>query len=222
MNFRRRINFFSFVFVFLIFSFVFGKFGKHRRPAMAEKQVKSSSAAAFERGIQVVCSDEENDLHMASSATCSDKTSSKKSSSAKSRSSSYKSKKESVDKRMDSLEQKMDERLSSIFQIVQSLSKKQTEQETEGSASQIPVSQSQEDHPLGVRGPVSEVDGPSGMRRPLLPLDNELNVEYGLQQYDLFFLTPGQKGKDSLGLLSDTDRESGVSSDNLGNVVESK
>ena len=41
-----------------------------------------------------------------------------------------------------------------------------------------------------------------------------------LQQDDLISLTPGQKEKDSLGLLSDA--ESVASSDNLGNVVEPK
>ena len=85
--------------------------------------------------------------------------------------------------------------------------KSQKQQDTEGLAGQIPVSVAQDDHPLGVRGPVSEVCGSSGMRRPLISLENEVDREYGIPSLDipqdLLSLNPGQREKDSLGLLSE-------------------
>ena len=58
---------------------------------------------------------------------------------------------------------------------------------------------------MGVNGPDNEVIGPLGMHRPLISLEDDLNVEYDLQedrnQDNLISLTPGQREKDSLGLL---------------------
>ena len=72
----------------------------------------------------------------------------------------------------------------------------------------LPVSLEKGDHPVGVSGPSqSDVHGTSGMRRHILPLDNDINTEYGLgqQSEDTISLMPGQREKDSLGLLSDNE-----------------
>ena len=74
-------------------------------------------------------------------------------------------------------------------------------------ASQIPVSQ--DDRPSEMSEPVSEVTGPMGMRRPLISLDNDLDQEFEsrrqanmqMQDDDMLSITPGQREKDSLGLL---------------------
>ena len=106
----------------------------------------------------------------------------------------------------------MEDQYSSIFKLAQSLgnSQPQARPAKENSSAQIPSSVSLEtdDRPVGVSGPSqSDVHGPSGMRRHLLPLDSEINAEYGLgqQSEDTISLMPGQRKKDSLGLLSDNE-----------------
>lgn len=207
---------------------------------MSQKQVSTASAAEIQREIEASCDDSETgngSLQMATAIndTCSEKPT-KKTSTAKSRSSSSSSKtkkdqkKESADKRIDSLEKKMEEQLGSILQIVQSLSKSQSQQETGAiTASQIPVLQ--DDYPSGVRGPVSEVAGPSGTRRPLISLENDLDRDFEMRHHtdvqenrpdDMLSLTPGQREKDSLGLMSDSEDESKSchSADTVGSCVE--
>ncbi|MCG8076955.1 MAG: hypothetical protein JAY75_12015 [Candidatus Thiodiazotropha taylori] len=206
---------------------------------MSQKQVSTASAAEIQREIEASCDDSETGngtLQMASAIndTCSDKPT-KKTSTAKSRSSSSSSKtkkdqkKESADKRIDSLEKKMEEQLGSILQIVQTLCKSQGQQETGAvTASQIPVLQ--DDCPSGVRGPVSEVAGPSGTRRPFISLENDLDREFEIRPHtevqerpdDMLSLTPGQREKDSLGLMSgsEDDSKSGHSADTIGSCVE--
>ena len=91
-------------------------------------------------------------------------------------------------------------------------------------ASQIPVSQ--DNRSSGVREPVSEVTSPRGMRRPLISLENNLDQEFEsrrqenmqMQDDDMFSITPGQREKDSLGLLSD-DRDDMKSCDSSDSAV---
>lgn len=190
---------------------------------MSQKQVSTASAAEIQREIEASCDESGNGnekLQMATSNsdTCKEKPA-RKTSNSRSRSSSASTskKKESVDQRIDSLEKKMEEQLGSILQIVQSLGKSQNQnqQETRAvSASQIPVFQ--DDRPSGVREPVSEVVGPSGVRRPLISLDNNLDLDFEIRPHtdvldqpdDLLSLTPGQREKDSLGLMSDNENDS--------------
>ena len=57
---------------------------------------------------------------------------------------------------------------------------------------------------------------PSGMRRPLISIENDLDRNFEIHHHteiqsrpdDLLSLTPGQREKDSLGLVSDSDNES--------------
>ena len=227
LQFRRLVFyfiFFNFSFLLIrdkVFSFMFF--------SMAEKILKSVSPVDFQHDIDLLGSDDDvASVHVVNptDSSAQDKKPSKKYSSSKSRSVSCKPKKESVDKRMDSLKKRLDENFDSILQLVQSL-KSQKQQDTEGMAGQIPVSVAQDDHPLGVRGPVSEGCGPSGMRRPLISLENEVDREYGIPSLDipqdLLSLNPGQREKDSLGLLSeDGDAKSSKSSNSVNTDINNK
>ena len=227
LQFRRLV----FYFLFFNFSFLLvrDKVFSFLYLSMAEKILKSVSPADFQHDIDLLGSDDDvASVHVVNltDSSAQDKKSSKKSSSSKSRSVSSKPKKESVDKQMDSLEKRLDEKFDSILQLVQSL-KSQKQQDTEGLAGQIPVSVAQDDHPLGVRGPVSEVRGPSGMQRPLISLENEVDREYRIPSLDIpqdsLSLNPGQREKDSLGLLSeDGDAKSSKSSNSVNTDIDNK
>lgn len=213
----RRI-FLCFSLFFILFRFVYPGLQHHR--SMAEELLRITS----DEEIANLVSKSDSVFHRPNtSATC---TTTRRTTSAKSRTTTQKAKKQSVDSRISCLEKKLDDKFSSIFELVQSLGKSNIPQaqDTEGLARQIPVSQAQDDRPSGVSEPVFEVSGPSGMRRPLIPLSNDLNIEYGLQservQDDLISLTPGQKEKDSLGLLSDDDVRSCKSSDTVHSLGE--
>ena len=185
--------------------------------------MKTASAVDIMREFDSVCleSDSENVNNMAAatSDTCANvKTPSKKSSS-KSRSSTSASKnkstksKVSVDSRIDLLEKKMDEQLGSILHLVQTLANPSSSQRDTGvlAPGQRPVLQ--DDHPAGVSGPVSEEAGPIGTRRTLISLENDIDSDFAIQPVtlrqdhpdDTLSLTPAQREKDSLGLLSDND-----------------
>ena len=216
---QRRLYFFLVFFLCLVRSVSW-----LRPPVlMSEKQVKAASAVDIMREFDSVCleSDSENVNNMAaaSSDTCANvKTPSKKSSS-KSRSSTSASKnkstksKVSVDSRIDLLEKKMDEQLGSILHLVQTLANPSSSQRDTGvlAPGQRPVLQ--DDHPAGVSGPVSEEAGPIGTRRPLISLENYIDSDFAIQPVtlrqdhpdDILSLTPAQREKDSLGLLSDND-----------------
>lgn len=182
---------------------------------MAEKLLQTSSAediVASLRSADIFISDndgDENESRLMASSVSSQKSAKKPPSAKSSRTSSTKPRKESADKRIDGLEKKMDERFDSIFQLLQTL-KPNEKQDTGGSACQIPVSLPQDDRPLGVSGPVSDVNGPSG-RRTHLPLGNFESAHHEISD-DVISLMPGQREKDSLGLLSDNEEIRSVSS----------
>ena len=190
---------------------------------MSEKQVKAASAADIMREFDSVCleSDSENVNNMAAatSDTCANVKTQYEKSSSKSRSSTSASKnkstksKVSVDSRIDLLEKKMDEQLGSILHLVQTLANPSSSQRDTGvlAPGQRPVLQ--DEHPAGVSGPVSEEAGSIGRRRPLISLENDIDSDFAIQPVtlrqdhpdDTLSLTPAQREKDSLGLLSDND-----------------
>ena len=185
--------------------------------------METASAVDIMREFDSVCLESDsgnvNNMAAATSDTCANvKTPSKKSSS-KSRSSTSASKnkstksKVSVDSRIDLLEKKIDEQLGSILLLVQTLANPSSSQRDTGVLAPGQRSVLQDDHPAGVSGPVSEEAGPIGTRRPLIPLENDIDSDFAIQPVtlrqdhpdDTLSLTPAQREKDSLGLLSDND-----------------
>ena len=87
----------------------------------------------------------------------------------------------SVDSRIDLLKKKMDEQLGSILHLVQTLADPSSSQRDTGvlAPDQRPILK--DDHPAGVREPVSGEAGPIGTRRPLISLENHIFSDFVIQ-----------------------------------------
>ena len=121
----------------------------------------------------------------------------------KSNSSSRRSRKSSADKRMDSLQKKFDEKFSSLLEMMKSFRKSQERTVLDSSQSV------HDNNPSGVCRPVNcEDNNPSGIRQPLISFENDLNRDFGLVPHspvknDTISITPSQREKNALGLLSE-------------------
>ena len=138
----------------------------------------------------------------------------------KSKSSSRSTRKSSADKRMDSLEKKFDEKFSSLLEMMKSFGKSQERTVLDSSQSV------QDNNPSGVCRPVNcEDNNPSGIRQPLISIENDLNRDFGLEPHspvndDTISITPGQREKDALGLLSEDEHCGSDSHLSEASVVE--
>lgn len=149
--------------------------------------------------LNALTDEERQSIHSESSVILAEDMADKK----KTKSSSRGSRKSSADKRMDTLEQKFDEKFNTLLEMVKSFGKSQERTVLDSTQA------AQENNPSGVCRPESlEDNNPSGIRQPLISLENDLNRDFGLVSHspmhdDAISITPGQREKDALGLLSD-------------------